>query len=191
MKYVYILCSVRQRSTLGLVALCVLLTTGVASAQNGDMFIYPSKGQSQAQQDKDRYECHTWAVQQTGFDPSAPQAANAQTSQQYQPSKPHVLQGAGRGAAMGAVGGAIAGNAGKGAAANIFVNAIACGGVLTPPFEAYLAKATEEQKRNLFQTVPLGRIGMPEEYASLAVYLASDQHYIVGQVISPNGGLVI
>ena len=77
------------------------------------------------------------------------------------------------------------------AGANVFVNAIACGGVLTPPFEAYLAKASEEQKRNLYQMIPLGRLGTPEEYASLAVYLASDEHYIVGQIISPNGGAVI
>ena len=38
---------------------------------------------------------------------------------------------------------------------------------------------------------PLGRLGTPQEYASLAVYLASDEHYLVGQVISPNGGMVI
>ena len=77
------------------------------------------------------------------------------------------------------------------AGANIYVNAIACGAVLTPPFEAYLAKASEEQKRNLFQLIPLGGLGLPEEYASLAVYLASDEHYLIGQVISPNGGAVI
>jgi 3-oxoacyl-[acyl-carrier protein] reductase len=77
------------------------------------------------------------------------------------------------------------------AGANIYVNAIACGGVLTPPFEDYLARADDDQKNRLFQMVPLGRIGRPEEYASLAVYLASDEHYLVGQVISPNGGLVI
>jgi 3-oxoacyl-[acyl-carrier protein] reductase len=77
------------------------------------------------------------------------------------------------------------------AGANILVNAIACGGVLTPPFEAYLAAATQTQRDSLFQMVPLGRLGRPEEYASLAVYLASDEHYLVGQVISPNGGLVI
>jgi 3-oxoacyl-[acyl-carrier protein] reductase len=77
------------------------------------------------------------------------------------------------------------------AGANIFVNAIACGGVMTPPFEAYLASATEAQKNNLFQMIPLGRLGTPQEYASLAVYLASDGHYLVGQVISPNGGYVI
>jgi len=77
------------------------------------------------------------------------------------------------------------------AGANIHVNAIACGGVLTPPFEDYLSRATDEQKARLLQLVPLGRLGRPEEYASLAVYLASDEHYLVGQVISPNGGVVI
>lgn len=39
--------------------------------------------------------------------------------------------------------------------------------------------------------IPLGRLGKPEEYASLAVYLASDGHYVVGQTISPNGGMVL
>jgi 3-oxoacyl-[acyl-carrier protein] reductase len=77
------------------------------------------------------------------------------------------------------------------AGANIFVNAIACGGVLTPPFEDFLSRASEVQKNRLYQMVPLGRIGRPEDYASLAVYLASDEHYLVGQVISPNGGIVI
>src|SRR6202047_4588181 len=90
----------------------------IVTAQT-DMFIYPGKGQDQAQQDKDRYECHSWAVQQTGFDPSKPQthAGNSDTSQPYKPSQPHVLKGAARGAALGAVGGAITGNAGKGAGA--------------------------------------------------------------------------
>jgi hypothetical protein len=91
------------------------------------MFIYPGKGQNQQQQDKDRYECHSWAVQQTGFDPSKPQAANSQPYQQSQPSQPHVLKGAGRGAALGAVGGAITGNAGKGAAAGAAMGGIVGG----------------------------------------------------------------
>ena len=47
----------------------LVLCAPIVSAQT-DMFIYPAKGQNQAQQDKDRYECHSWAVQQTGFDPS-------------------------------------------------------------------------------------------------------------------------
>lgn len=77
------------------------------------------------------------------------------------------------------------------AGANIYVNAIAPGAILTPPFQEYLATATEEQISNLYQLIPLGRLGDPEDYASLAVYLAGDDHYLVGQVISPNGGAVI
>ncbi len=77
------------------------------------------------------------------------------------------------------------------AGANIFVNAIAPGGVMTPDFAAYFARSTEEEKNRLNQLIPLGRLGTVEEYASLAVYLASDGHYLVGQIISPNGGVVI
>ena len=77
------------------------------------------------------------------------------------------------------------------AGANIFVNAIAAGGILTPPMEAFLAGASDEARNSLHQIIPLGRLGKPEEYASLAVYLASDEHYLVGQTISPNGGMVV
>jgi hypothetical protein len=34
------------------------------------VYFYPQQGQSAAQQDRDRYECHNWAVRTTGFDPS-------------------------------------------------------------------------------------------------------------------------
>jgi hypothetical protein len=37
---------------------------------SGQLFIYPSKGQSQEQQADDRYACHSWAVSQTGYDPT-------------------------------------------------------------------------------------------------------------------------
>src|SRR5713101_8155579 len=113
-----------------ILSLTILLLTGTAFAQGSDIYIYPAKGQSQAQQDKDRYECHSWAVQQTGFDPSKPQtyaAGNSDTSQAYKPSQPHVLKGAARGAALGAVGGAITGNAGKGAAAGAAMGGLAGG----------------------------------------------------------------
>ena len=38
------------------------------------LFLYPRKGQSEQQQAKDRYECHRWAVSQTGYDPIQPSA---------------------------------------------------------------------------------------------------------------------
>jgi hypothetical protein len=34
------------------------------------LFIYPRNGQSEKQQADDRYQCHSWAVSQTGFDPT-------------------------------------------------------------------------------------------------------------------------
>jgi hypothetical protein len=35
-----------------------------------DIYMYPRNGQSDDQQSKDRYECHRWAADQTGFDPT-------------------------------------------------------------------------------------------------------------------------
>ncbi len=37
---------------------------------SNQLFVYPKNGQSSQQQDTDRYECHRWAVQQSGFDPT-------------------------------------------------------------------------------------------------------------------------
>src|SRR5689334_21627414 len=42
-----------------------------------DVYVYPNNGQSEAQTDRDRYECHQWAVQQTHFDPSLASNADA------------------------------------------------------------------------------------------------------------------
>jgi hypothetical protein len=41
-------------------------TTGVGS----DVYVYPRNGQSEQQTNTDRYECHSWAANQTGFDPT-------------------------------------------------------------------------------------------------------------------------
>ena len=75
------------------------------------------------------------------------------------------------------------------AGANIFVNAIAPGGVATPMFDDYLEKIGAEARNRLFQLIPAGRLGTMEEYAELVLYLSGDKHYLVGQVISPNGGM--
>ncbi len=39
---------------------------------SNDLYIYPKNSQSEQQQATDRYECHVWAKQQTGFDPTQP-----------------------------------------------------------------------------------------------------------------------
>lgn len=102
---------------------------GMAQAQQ--MFVYPSAGQSPEQTSQDRYECHLWAVQQTGFDPTtaAPPAAS---SSQQQGADGSILRGAARGAAVGAVTGEIVSDdAGKGAAAG------AAGGALLGAFKRH------------------------------------------------------
>jgi len=35
-----------------------------------DLYIYPQNGQSDAQQANDKYDCHRWAADQSGFDPT-------------------------------------------------------------------------------------------------------------------------
>jgi uncharacterized protein YcfJ len=89
-----------------------LFGLGFVIFANAGMMIYPAKGQSAEQQQKDEFECHQWAVQQTGFDPTkTQQAPQQQTTQQG-----GVLRGAAGGALLGTGIGAIAGNTGKGAA---------------------------------------------------------------------------
>ena len=45
---------------------------------------------------------------------------------------------------------------------------------------------------SLFQQIPLGRMGQPEEIAELAAFLAGDgSNYITGEVIRVDGGLAI
>ncbi len=77
------------------------------------------------------------------------------------------------------------------AGANIYVNAIAPGGVHTPDFEAYLQTLDEAGRNPFWQLIPAGRLGTMDEYAATVVHLACDPHYLVGQIISPNGGCVI
>ena len=62
------------------------------------VFVYPASGQTAEQTERDRYDCHVWAVQQTGVDPSRP--GNYQHV---------VVQSSGVAPGSGVVGGAVAG----------------------------------------------------------------------------------
>ena len=79
------------------------------------MYIYPSRGQSPQQEQSDRGQCYTWAVQQSRFNPANPQIPGGPPPQGG-PPQGGLLRGGAGGAAMGAIGGAIGGNAGEGAA---------------------------------------------------------------------------
>ena len=49
----------------------------------------------------------------------------------------------------------------------------------------------EDAKKALCEETPLGRLGTPEEIAKAIVFLADENSFITGQILSPNGGLVI
>lgn len=106
---------VLNRTGIGLLSLLVLATVAPINSFADDLFIYPAKGQSAEQQDKDKWECRSWATKQTGFDPASRITASTPPPTRGAP-KGGLIRGAAGGAAIGAVGGAIGGNAGKGAA---------------------------------------------------------------------------
>jgi hypothetical protein len=88
--------------------LFALLLAPTAAAQQQELFIYPNKGQSQQQQEKDKFECYTWAKNNTGFDPMAsPTATSAPPAREAKQGG--VAKGAVAGAAVGTTIGVITG----------------------------------------------------------------------------------
>jgi NAD(P)-dependent dehydrogenase (short-subunit alcohol dehydrogenase family) len=78
----------------------------------------------------------------------------------------------------------------------INVNAIAPGVVDTPMwdqvdalFARYEHRAPGEKKRLVGQAVPFGRMGLPEDHAGAATFLASaDADFVVAQTLNVDGG---
>ena len=93
---------------LALAAGLVLATPVVAQ----EIVVYPAKGQSAEQTEKDKFGCYGWAKGQSGFDPMAPPTATSPP-----PQKEAKQGGVGRGAlgglAVGTAVGAIRGGGGK------------------------------------------------------------------------------
>ncbi len=107
-------------------AFIAALTIAAAfSAGAQQLIVYPAKGQSAQQQQKDEAECHAWATRTTGIDPNtlapAPVASGPATGGGER------LGGAARGALGGLAIGAIAGNAGEGAAIGAVLGTMAGG----------------------------------------------------------------
>jgi hypothetical protein len=116
-----------------------------------NIYAYPTNGQTAEQQDRDRYDCYQWAIQQTGFDPSSPGIPPHERIQVVG-GPPAVPPGAGvaTGAVTGAVLGAIVSgprNAGAGA----LVGAV-LGGVL-----GGAAESAQDQQAAQARTVVVDR----------------------------------
>ncbi|MFO0659377.1 MAG: SDR family oxidoreductase [Polyangiaceae bacterium] len=71
-------------------------------------------------------------------------------------------------------------------ARGITVNAVAPG----PTSNATLDRMPEAHRAAIARRTPLGRLGLPEDIASVIAFLASDEsRWITGQIIDVNGGL--
>ena len=96
--------------------ICTVLFTGCASTSSTpSVAVYPAKGQTAQQQQKDSDECVAWAKQQSGYDPAMDTAKGAGIG---------AVVGVVAGAATGAAVGAAAGSAGTGAAVGAVVGGV-------------------------------------------------------------------
>ncbi|MGB0936807.1 MAG: hypothetical protein ACPGTQ_05085 [Colwellia sp.] len=105
-----------------------ILSITTMNFANAEQYIFPNNGQSDEQQQKDENTCHSWAVDETGFDPTVVQPPESTTTSEPATSEPakqgRKRGGALRGAAVGALIAEIGGNdvsngAAKGAAVGV------------------------------------------------------------------------
>ena len=80
------------------------------------------------------------------------------------------------------------------ARSNITINNVCPGPTDTPAMDAFVGTGEQGQKirNSMVRGVPLGRIGVPDDYPGIVAFLASDDAaFITGQTISVSGGLTM
>jgi 3-oxoacyl-[acyl-carrier protein] reductase len=74
------------------------------------------------------------------------------------------------------------------ASRGITVNCVAPGFIATAMTEAL----SEEQRGRIAQTIPMGRMGAPDDVAAAVLYLASEEAaYVTGHTLHVNGGMAM
>lgn len=109
-----------------------------------DVYFYPKQGQTQPQQDRDRYECYLWANKKTGYDPSRLQPDTRARVRVV------AVPGPGHDAAVGTVTGAVVGAAvsrPRDAGAGALIGAVAGAVLGSASDESRRRAASEEQAR--------------------------------------------
>lgn len=165
---------------LGLVGFC-------AAAQAP--IIYPSKGQTAEQQQKDEGECAAWAKQTTGIDPVALAAAPAPVPAAATPAQPQEtgpqgqrVKGAVRGAAAGAIVGEVVDNdAGGGAAAGAAVGAVAGGSRARRDRRGQQQEAAQQQQQAAAQTKAAQDQAEAQKQQQLATYQRANAACLEGR----------
>jgi hypothetical protein len=103
--------------TIAFAALTAILSAGPLAA---GQVVYPARGQSAEQQKSDEAACHTWAIEQSGYDPATPPPMPEAAAKPAQPTGPTGARA--RGALAGALVGEIAdGDVGEAALAGAVV----------------------------------------------------------------------
>ena len=130
------------------VAAAVALAVSPLAAVAQKPVVYPAKGQSAQQKQKDDAACMAWAKQETGIDPVA---ASAPPPQQTGPATGggERVRGAARGAVGGAVIGGIAGDAGAGAGIGAAAGTMAGGARARQNQAAQNQAAVQQQQQTL------------------------------------------
>lgn len=160
--------ALRRRTAIVLAAATAMLGAGCsqtptrtvtvipAATPLSPIYVYPASGQAPARLDRDRYECHLWAVRQSRFDPSAPGTPPAQRVEVVRTGPPPgsaVVAGAFSGAVLGA---AVSSpwNTGEGALVGAAAGALV--GAVAESAAADEARRLEAA-RQAAQSVPSGR----------------------------------
>ena len=147
-----------MKKTIKWPAVLVLLALASGTALAADPIIYPKKGKSKQQLEKDKYDCYQWARKETGFDPLA-QATASTPPPVKETTKASPGRGAVGGGLVGLGVGAITGSPGPGAAIGAASGAL-IGGVRRKKHNeqqeqkqqewAQQEGANQQQKRNYF-----------------------------------------
>ena len=126
-------------------ALAALVVLASAALAADDLYVYPDRGQTAEQLDRDKEACHEWAVKQTGVDPV--KMAESPPKPETPPGPGGVLGGAGLGAARGAAEGDAAGGAVHGLGVAGLVRVVRARRQMQQQHDAYVDVHAKQEKQ--------------------------------------------
>ena len=116
--------------------LTVVLSGAINVSMASDPIVFPAKGQSNEQMEKDKYACYGWSKKETGFDPMATPKASTPP-----PSQTKKSGGVARGGLGGAaLGGIVGGSSGA-------KKGLAAGGIVGGARQGSANKKTEQKSK--------------------------------------------